>query len=178
MDMDQSQFPADVTPTVNGVQQPASAGIYGTLIPILQQWNQQYDFVGSYYINIGDNPNAADPSTTVWATNLPYYQDLLAMGSEIGTHSYTHLINPPTGTFTAVTSGDTPAGSTTITLTGAPPSFAGVTVGMFVTASNGAHWYEHAAPRRRRRRRLRRQHAGHGGVRQHHHAQLCPRGIQ
>ena len=138
MDMDQSQFPADVTPTVNGVQQPASAGIYGTLIPILQQWNTQYDFVGSYYINVGDNPTAADPSTTVWATNLPYYQDLLAMGSEIGTHSYTHLINPPTGTFTAVTSGDTPAGSTTITLTGAPPSFAGVTVGMFVTASNGA----------------------------------------
>ena len=60
------------------------------------------------------------------------------MGSEIGTHSYTHLINPPTGTFTATTSGDTPAGSTTITLTGLPPSFAGVTVGMFVTASNGA----------------------------------------
>ncbi len=70
--------------------------------------------------------------------SLPYYKALLAMGSEIGTHSYTHLINPPTGTFTATTSGDTPAGSTTITLTGAPPSFAGVTVGMFVTASNGA----------------------------------------
>ena len=35
---------------------------------------------------------------------LPYYQDLLAMGSEIGNHSYTHLINPPTETFTAITS--------------------------------------------------------------------------
>ena len=138
MDMDQSQFPADVTPTVNGVQQPASAGIYGTLIPILQQWNTQYDFVGSYFLNIGDNPTAADPSTTNWTASLPYYQDLLAMGSEIGTHSYTHLINPPTGTFTATTASDTKAGSTTITLTGAPPSFAGVTVGMFVTASNGA----------------------------------------
>jgi serralysin len=141
MDMDQSQFPSDVTPTVNGVQQPASAGIYGTLIPILQQWNTQYDFVGSYFLNVGDNPsplNGTDPSTTNWTASLPYYQDLLAMGSEIGTHSYTHLINPPTETFTAVTSGDTPAGSTTITLTGAPPSFAGVTVGMFVTASNGA----------------------------------------
>ena len=34
-------------------------GIYDKLIPILQQWNQQYDFVGSYYINIGDNPTSA-----------------------------------------------------------------------------------------------------------------------
>ncbi len=135
MDMDQSQFPSDVTPTgPDGTTQlPASDGIYGTLIPILQQWNQQYDFVGSYFINIGDNPTSADPSTTNWTASLPYYQALLAMGSEIGTHSYTHLINPPTETFTAVTSGDTPAGSTTITFTGPPPSFAGVTVGMWVT---------------------------------------------
>jgi serralysin len=140
MDMDQSQFPSDVTPTVNGVQQPASAGIYGTLIPILQQWNTQYDFVGSYFLNVGDNPsplNGTDPSTTNWTASLPYYQDLLAMGSEIGTHSYTHLINPPTETFTATTTSDAPAGSTTITLNSVP-SFAGVTVGMFVTASNGA----------------------------------------
>ena len=132
MDMDQSQFPADVTPAGGG------PGIYDTLIPILQQWNQQYDFVGSYFVNIGDNPNGADPSTTNWTVNSVYYKELLAMGSEIGNHSYTHLINPPTTGFTATTSGDTPAGSTTITLTGAPPSFAGVTVGMFVTASNGA----------------------------------------
>ena len=48
MDMDQSQFPDDTTPTVNGVQQPASDGIDATLIPILQQWNQQYDFVGIF----------------------------------------------------------------------------------------------------------------------------------
>ncbi len=69
MDMDQSQFPADVSPTAGG------AGIYDTLIPILQQWNQQYDFVGSYYINIGDNPNGTDPSTTDWAKSLSYYQE-------------------------------------------------------------------------------------------------------
>ena len=50
MDMDQSQFPADVSP--GGV---AANGIYAKLIPILQQWKQQYNFVGSYYINIGDN---------------------------------------------------------------------------------------------------------------------------
>ena len=105
MDMDQSQFPADVSPAGGG------SGIYGTLIPILQQWNQQYDFVGSYFINIGDTPTAADPATTNWAVSLPYYQDLLAMGSEIGNHSYTHLLNPPTTTVTETTTADTPAGS-------------------------------------------------------------------
>ena len=65
MDMDQSQFPSDVSPVdANGNPLP---GIYDKLIPILQQWKQQYDFVGSYYINIGDTPNAADPTTTNWA---------------------------------------------------------------------------------------------------------------
>jgi serralysin len=133
MDMDQSQFPADVSPVgANGVPLPPGNGIYDKLIPILQQWNQQYDFVGSYYINIGDNATAADPSTTVWAKSLPYYQAIQAMGSEIGAHSYTHLINPPTTTVTETTVGDTPVGSTQITLS-ALPSFAGVTVGMFVT---------------------------------------------
>ena len=57
------------------------------------------------------------------------------MGSEIGNHSYTHLINPPTTTFTATTVGDTPAGSTQMTLD-TVPSFAGVTVGMVVTGLN------------------------------------------
>ena len=139
MDMDQSQFPDDTTPTVNGVQQPASDGIDATLIPILQQWNQQYDFVGSFYINIGDDPagtgtgaNGSEVTSTNWTALLPYYQDLLAMGDEIGNHSYTHLINPPTETFTATTVGDTPAGSTTITLNSVP-SFGGSTMGMFVT---------------------------------------------
>jgi serralysin len=131
MDMDQSQFPADVSPA------SGAPGIYDTLIPILQQWKAQYNFVGSYYINIGDNPTAADPSTTVWAKNLPYYQAIQATGGEIGTHTYTHLINPPTETFTATTTSDAPAGSTTITLNSVP-SFAGVTVGMLVTAANGA----------------------------------------
>ena len=128
MDMDQSQFPSDVTPAGGG------PGIYDTLIPILQQWNQQYDFVGSYFINIGDDPSGADQSTTNWSVSLPYYQDLLAMGSEIGNHSFTHLINPPTTTVTETTAVDTLAGSTQITLD-ALPSFAGVTVGMTVTGT-------------------------------------------
>ncbi len=98
-DMDQSQFPSDVSPTdANDVPLPPGSGIYDKLIPLLQQWKAQYNFVGSYYINVGDQPNnTTDPSTTNWAKSLPYYQAILALGSEIGNHSYTHLINPLTG---------------------------------------------------------------------------------
>ena len=148
MDMDQSQFPADVSPPILDVNgdpikdangNPVSApGIYDTLIPILQQWNRQYDFTGSYYINIGDNPNGADPSTTDWTKSLAYYQAIQALGGEIGTHTYTHLINPPAGTptttFTETTIGDTPKGSTTITLSQVP-SFYGITVGMWLSGT-------------------------------------------
>ena len=45
MDMDQSQFPSDVSPA-------SGSGIYDKLIPILQQWNRQYNFTGSFYVNI------------------------------------------------------------------------------------------------------------------------------
>jgi hypothetical protein len=89
-DLDQSQFPSDVSP---GAGQP---GIYDALIPILQQWKQQYNFVGSFFTNIGDNANPANQNFTNWAVSAPYYRTILAMGSEIGNHSYTHLINPPT----------------------------------------------------------------------------------
>jgi Ca2+-binding RTX toxin-like protein len=89
-DLDQSQFPSDVSP---GGGQP---GIYDVLIPILQQWKQQFNFVGSYYVNIGDNANPANENFTNWSVSAPYYQAIIAMGSEIGNHSYTHLINAPT----------------------------------------------------------------------------------
>ena len=56
------------------------------------------------------------------------------MGGEIGTHTYTHLINPPATTFTATTVGDTSAGSTQITLDHVP-SFYGITVGMWLTGT-------------------------------------------
>ena len=69
-------------------------GIYDSLIPILQQWKQQYNFVGSYYVTIGDDP--ANGSATNWAVSAPFYRAILATGSEIGNHSYTHLIKPPT----------------------------------------------------------------------------------
>src|SRR6202048_1548741 len=88
-DLDQSQFPSNVSP---GAGQP---GIYDALIPILQQWKQQYNFVGSFFTNIGDNANPDLGNSTDWSVSAPYYQAIIAMGSEIGNHSYTHLVNPP-----------------------------------------------------------------------------------
>ena len=133
MDMDQAQVPADVSPAAGG------PGIYDQLIPILQQWKAQYDFVGSYYVDIGDNPTPP-PALTLSRRQRTgrracrTIKQILALGGEIGTHSYTHLINPPTTTFTAHTVGDTAAGSTTITLDQVP-SFYGITVGMWLTGT-------------------------------------------
>jgi Ca2+-binding RTX toxin-like protein len=89
-DLDQSQFPSDVSP------EGGQPGIYDALIPILQQWKLQYNFVGSFYANVGDNANPDNGNFTDWAVSTPYYRAIVAMGSEIGNHSYTHLINPPT----------------------------------------------------------------------------------
>ncbi|NJL08027.1 MAG: cadherin, partial [Methylacidiphilales bacterium] len=84
-DMDQSQFAAQVNPT------DGSAGIYDKLIPIVESWKAAYNFVSSYYINIGDNQG--ESGYTDWTISLPYYQQLLALGGEIGSHSLTHLLN-------------------------------------------------------------------------------------
>ena len=89
-DMDQSQETLDVNPESGG------PGIYDKMMPILAQWKEAYNFVGSYYINVGNNP---PDQTTDWSVSKPYYQQLLAMGNEIGTHSYTHPEN--TNTLTA-----------------------------------------------------------------------------
>ena len=132
-DMDQSQFPDDVSPTNDSGQR--LPGIYDQMMPILASLNQQYDFVGSYYINIGDNANPADNSSTDWTISTPYYDQLLQMGNEIGTHSYTHLIDPPTTTVLETTEGDTPAGSTQVKVS-ALPSYNGATLGMTVTGTN------------------------------------------
>ena len=81
VDMDQAMETADVHPATG-------PGIYDKLLPILAQWKQAYNFVGSYYIDIGNN--AAQGQTTDWAYSKPYYDQMLAMGNEIGSHSYTH----------------------------------------------------------------------------------------
>jgi Ca2+-binding RTX toxin-like protein len=81
IDMDQSQEIFDVIPENGG------PGIYDVLLPILEQWKTDYNFVGSYYINVGNNP---PDQLTDWSVSGPYYQQMLAIGDEIGTHSYTH----------------------------------------------------------------------------------------
>jgi Ca2+-binding RTX toxin-like protein len=81
VDMDQSQEIFDVSPENGG------DGIYEVLLPILTQWKADYNFLGSYYINVGNNP---PDQLTEWTVSGPFYQQLLGMGNEIGTHSYTH----------------------------------------------------------------------------------------
>jgi hypothetical protein len=89
-DLDQSQFSSEVSPGAG------QQGIYDALIPILNQWKQTYNFVGSYYANVGDNANPENENATNWAVSAAFYKALIAMGNEIGNHSYTHLIAPPT----------------------------------------------------------------------------------
>jgi len=75
-DMDQSMFSDEV------------AIVNGQLLSVLQTWKDNYDFVGSYYINVGNNP--ANQEETNWSYSGPLYQSYMALGNEIGTHSYTH----------------------------------------------------------------------------------------
>ncbi|GJE44810.1 DUF4214 domain-containing protein [Methylobacterium soli] len=83
-DMDQAMEIADVTP-VDG-----SDGIYKKLQPILDQWKKDYNFVGSYYVDVGDG---TDGRETNWDVSGPFYKQLLAAGNEIGSHSLTHPDN-------------------------------------------------------------------------------------
>lgn len=82
VDMDQSQYSDEVKPT------DGSAGIYTKMLPILDQWKALYNFVGSYYVNIGNDP--AQQRTTDWSVSAPIYAKMMAAGNEIGLHSYTH----------------------------------------------------------------------------------------
>ncbi|CAN7360536.1 M10 family metallopeptidase C-terminal domain-containing protein [Devosia sp. LjRoot3] len=75
-DMDQSQESFDV-----------DGGIYDAMLPFLQQWKTDYNFVGSYYVNVGFNPPDQE---TNWLISSQYYDAMRAMGNEIGSHSYTH----------------------------------------------------------------------------------------
>ena len=78
-DMDQAMEVDDVSPGAG------RQGIYDKLLPLLAQWKQQFNFVGSYYVDIGNNP--AGGETTNWAVSAPYYGQILALGNELGTHS-------------------------------------------------------------------------------------------
>lgn len=84
VDMDQSMYASDVTPG------GGAPGIYDIMVPIMTQWKQAYNFVGSYYVNVGDGTAGTG---TDWSKSLPYYKALIDLGGEIGTHSYTHPEN-------------------------------------------------------------------------------------
>lgn len=85
VDMDQSQEREEVNPDND------APGIYDKLMPILTEWKANYNFVGSYYVNVGNSP--ATGQSTDWAVSLPYYKQLIEMGNELGSHSYTHPEN-------------------------------------------------------------------------------------
>lgn len=75
-DMDQSQFLYDM--------EQVDIPLYWTLL----DWKNKYNFVGSYYINIGNDP--ANSKTTDWNISKPLFKKYLALDNEIGTHSWTH----------------------------------------------------------------------------------------
>jgi predicted lipoprotein with Yx(FWY)xxD motif len=80
-DMDLAFAPSVVHP------QDGSPGVYDKLLPILQQWKSQYNFVGSYYVDIGEAP---PDQQTNWSISGQYYKQILAMGNELGSHSIAH----------------------------------------------------------------------------------------
>ncbi len=75
-DMDASMFASDLPLT----EIP--------LLELLKTWRQNYNFVGSYYINLGNNPAAGE--YTDWTISAPLYKNYITLGNEIGTHSWTH----------------------------------------------------------------------------------------
>ena len=58
------------------------------LYDLLVEWKANYNFIGSYYLNIGNN--IAQGEYTDWSISAPLYQNYISLGSEIGTHSWTH----------------------------------------------------------------------------------------
>jgi Ca2+-binding RTX toxin-like protein len=84
-DMDQAMEHDDVVPENGG------PGLYDKLLPILEQWKADFNFVGSYYIDIGNNPS--QDQFTDWTKSGAYYKALIDMGNELGSHSISHPDN-------------------------------------------------------------------------------------
>ncbi|TPG57705.1 hypothetical protein EAH89_09740 [Roseomonas nepalensis] len=82
-DLDEAMYPDEVKPDTG-------LGIYDKLLSVLDRWKVDYNFVGSYYIDIG---NGANGTGTDWNVSRPYYKRLLDAGNEIGSHSITHPEN-------------------------------------------------------------------------------------
>jgi peptidoglycan/xylan/chitin deacetylase (PgdA/CDA1 family) len=87
-DVDLSKFSAEA-PTVES-----------KLTEVLTAWKTKYGFVGTHFINIGND--AANGESTDWSVMKPIYQSWLALGNEIATHSYTHPDFPSNLTSTQV----------------------------------------------------------------------------
>ena len=85
-----SRSDMDEAMQLDEVKPATGPGIYDKLLPLLGRWKADYDFVGSYYIDVGDGTNGTG---TDWAVSKPYYLQLLAMGNEIGSHSVSHPEN-------------------------------------------------------------------------------------
>ena len=62
-------------------------GLYDLMLPTIQQWKQQFNFVGSFYLDIGNNPPT---EYTDWSVTKPYLTQLMGLGNEIGSHTITH----------------------------------------------------------------------------------------
>ena len=75
-DMDQTQFIEEV------------ANVHVPLYDLLVDWKQAYNFVGSYFINVGNNPDNGE--WTDWSVSAPLFTNYVNIGNEIGTHSWTH----------------------------------------------------------------------------------------
>ncbi len=78
----------------------AAPTVEAKLADVLTQWKTKYGFVGTHFINIGNDP--ANDQSTDWNVMRPIYQRWLALGNEIGTHSYTHPLTPSNLTPTEV----------------------------------------------------------------------------
>jgi serralysin len=58
------------------------------LLDLIGNWKANYNFVGSFYIDIGNDP--ANGQWTDWTISGPLFQNYVALDNEIGTHSWTH----------------------------------------------------------------------------------------
>jgi hypothetical protein len=62
--------------------------VHVPLLSMLEAWKDDFNFVGSFYIDIGNAPRSGQ--WTDWNVSGPLFQSYIQLGNEIGTHSYTH----------------------------------------------------------------------------------------
>ncbi|MCK5831973.1 MAG: hypothetical protein KAH20_16905, partial [Methylococcales bacterium] len=62
--------------------------VHVPLLNLLTTWKNDYNFVGSFFINIGNDP--ANGFWTDWNISAPLFSNYIKLDNEIGTHSWTH----------------------------------------------------------------------------------------